>query len=81
MKAKVVELEAQVEAKEIVANQAMEAVDKMQALLTKKTDEAVRLKAMLDKIPTKKGFVGNHISPAYKNDPLANELAEAKARA
>lgn len=81
LKAKVVELEAQVEAKEIVANQAMEAVDKMQALLTKKTDEAVRLKAILDKIPTKKGFVGNHISPAYKNDPLANELAEAKARA
>lgn len=81
LKAKIVELEAQVEEKEIVANQAMEAVDKMQALLTKKTDEAVRLKAMLDKIPTKKGFVGNHISPAYKNDPLANELAEAKARA
>lgn len=81
LKAKVIELEALVEAKEVVANEAMEAVDKMQALLTRKTDEAVKLKAILDKIPAKKGFVWNHTAPAYQNDALVNELTEAKSRA
>ena len=81
LKAKVIELEALVEAKEVVANEAMEVVDKMQALLTRKTDEAVKLKAILDKIPAKKGFVWNHTAPAYQNDALVNELTEAKSRA
>jgi hypothetical protein len=80
LKAKVIELEAQLEAKEQVASEAMESVEKMQKLFARKSDEVVKLKAILDKIPTKKGFVGNS-TVSIQSDALANELAEAKARA